>query len=110
MPSTFKNSIKPGVGTTGVNCYTTPALTTSTALGLSVANIHTDTVYVDVTVTDVSAGVTGHLGKQLMVPVRGSLVAIGGDQKVVLEAGDYITVTSTVVNSADVIVSVLEAS
>ena len=38
----------------------------------------------------------------------GALVPIGGDQKLVLEFGDYIQVQTSAVNSADVILSVLE--
>jgi hypothetical protein len=38
----------------------------------------------------------------------GALVPVGGDQKVVMEAGDYMQVQTSVANSADVIVSVLE--
>jgi len=35
-------------------------------------------------------------------------VPIGGDQKLVLEAGDYLQVNSSVASSADVVLSVLE--
>jgi hypothetical protein len=38
------------------------------------------------------------------------VVVIGGEQKVVLEANDFISVVSTQAASADVIVSVLEIS
>jgi hypothetical protein len=37
-------------------------------------------------------------------------VPIGGDQKLVMEAGDYMQVQTSATNSADVIVSVLEIS
>jgi hypothetical protein len=37
-----------------------------------------------------------------------SNVLVGGEQKLVLEAGDFLSVTSSLANSADVIVSVLE--
>jgi hypothetical protein len=33
---------------------------------------------------------------------------VGGEQKIVLEATDFLSVTSSLANSADVIVSVLE--
>jgi mannose-6-phosphate isomerase class I len=110
MASTFKNALKSGVGTTPVVCYTTPVSTTTTVIGLSIANTHNATIYVDVDVTDTSAGVTAKAGKQLLVPVRGSIIVIGGDQKLVLEAGDIVTITSSTANSADVIMSVLEVA
>jgi hypothetical protein len=42
------------------------------------------------------------------VTAGGALVLIGGDQKVVLETGDKITVTRDTASSADVVISVLE--
>lgn len=109
MANTFKNSVTAGVST-ATACYTCPAATTATVIGCTVSNIDTSAVAsVDVQVVDVSPDpdVTAHIVKGAPVPVNGSLVAIGGDQKVVLEAGDQISVTSTTANS-DVIVSVLE--
>ena len=51
MANTFKNAIADNVGVTPVAVYTTPALTTSTIIGLSVANQLTSQIYVDVTLT-----------------------------------------------------------
>jgi hypothetical protein len=48
--------------------------------------------------------------KQASIPVGGALVPVGGDQKLVLEDGDYIQVQSSQVDSIDTIVSVLEIS
>ena len=110
MASTFKNSLRAGTGTTPVVCYTAPSATTTTVIGLSVANTHTANIYVDVVLTDISEAVSAYVGKQLMVPTRGSIIAVGGDQKLVLEAGDTITVTSSTASSADIIVSVLEVN
>ena len=42
------------------------------------------------------------------IPVGGSLVVVGGDQKVVLEPGDAIKVTSDTASSADVVLSHLD--
>jgi hypothetical protein len=44
------------------------------------------------------------------IPVGGSLVPIGGDHKVVLEATDQIKIETSASASADVILSVLEIS
>ena len=48
--------------------------------------------------------------KRATIAPGGALVPIGGDQKVVLEAGDYMRVQTSANSSADVIVSVLEIS
>jgi hypothetical protein len=49
-----------------------------------------------------------YLIKAAPVPVGGSLVVIGGDQKVVMEPGDVIKVTSDTASSADVVISHLD--
>ena len=110
MANTFKNAVSAAVGTAQTSVYTVPSATTTTVIGLTVANITSSEITVDVVVTDTSATTTVHLVKGAAVPVGGALVPVGGDQKVVLEATDIIKVTSSASSSADVIVSVLEQS
>jgi hypothetical protein len=47
------------------------------------------------------------LVKSATVPVGGSLVIIGGDQKLVIVTGDVLKVVSSAANSIDVVTSVL---
>jgi hypothetical protein len=108
MANTFKNSIKGPAGTGGLNVYTTPSNAVATVIGVSVANIVAQNINVDVQITDNSVGVTKYLIKGVLIPQGSSTILVGGDQKVVLEANDSITVTSSVNTSADVVVSVLE--
>jgi hypothetical protein len=49
-----------------------------------------------------------YLVKAAPIPVGGALVVIGGDQKVVMEPGDAIKVTSDTAASADVVLSHLD--
>jgi len=110
MANTFKNAVSSGIGTSPSSVYTVPAATTSTIIGLTVSNVTSSEITVDVIVTDTSASTSAHLVKAASVPVGGALVPIGGDQKVVLEATDIIKVTSSASSSADIIVSILEQS
>jgi len=110
MANTFKNAVSASIGTSGVDVYTAPSATTTTVIGATVSNRTASVINVDVTVTDTSAAVTAFVIKDAPVPVGGSLVVIGGDQKVVLEATDKITVTSDTATSADAVISVLEQS
>jgi hypothetical protein len=110
MANVFKNSIKGPAGTGGLNVYTTPAATSTTVIGVNVANIVSQNIYVDVEITDSSEAVTKYLVKGAVIPQGSSAILVGGEQKVVLEANDSITVTSNVTDSADVVVSVLEIS
>ncbi len=110
MANTFKNKLTANVGTSPSTVYTTPASTTSTVIGVSVANVNTNNISVSVRVTDSSTATTAHIVKDALITPGGSLVAVGGEQKVVLEPNDTISVVSSIASSADVIVSVLEIS
>lgn len=108
MANTFKLAVSSAVGTSQTSVYTVPSATTTTVIGLTVANTHTAAITVDIQVTDSSSATTVYLLKGATIPAGGGLVPIGGDQKVVLEQSDVLSVTSDTASSADVIVSVLE--
>lgn len=104
MATTFKNYAAAAVGVSANTLCTSPGQTT--VIGMSVANITTSPVTVDVYITISAANY--YLVKAATVPVGGSLVPIGGDQKLVLESGDALKVVSSAASSVDVIVSTLE--
>lgn len=108
MASSFKNALSAEVGTTPTDIYTAPSLTSTTVIGLSLANIIATGITVSVTIT--KGGTTVFLIKDAPIPVGGALVLFGGDQKLVLEAGNKFTVTSSAASSVGVVVSVLEIS
>ena len=107
----FKNSLNANVSTSLTTVYTSPALTVTTVIGFSVANTTASTsVQVEAKLFKSGGGTSSYLIKNAVIPVGGALVIVGGDQKVVLTAGDYIQVKSDTVTSVDVILSVLEIS
>lgn len=107
MANTFKSFGNNNLGTTATTIYTAGATSLgNTIIGLSVANVSTSTVNVDVTMN--KGATVLYLVKNAPVPVGGSLVVIGGDQKLVAEANNYIQVKSSAATSIDAIVSVLE--
>lgn len=110
MANVFKNSVSGPIGTASTIVYQTPISTVSTVIGLNVSNIITNNISVNITVTDVSTTQTRHLIKNGLIVDGSSLVVVGGEQKLVLEAGDFISVSSSLTTSADVVVSVLEIS
>jgi uncharacterized alpha/beta hydrolase family protein len=111
MANQFKNSITGSIGTVETIVYQVPPDTVSTVIGMSVANTNeSSNIGVSVLITDASETKTNFLVKNTLIPNGTSVVLIGGDQKVVLEANDTISVESSLSNSADVIVSVLEIS
>ena len=106
MANTFKNQFSKSVGTSAATIYTTPSSTQTTIIGMTIGNIISSPITVDVYVT--SSATDYYLVKGATVPVGGSLVPIGGEQKLVLEAADVLKVVSSAATSADVIVSLLE--
>jgi hypothetical protein len=108
MANFFKNSITGSIGTTGVTVYQVPAATTTTVIGVNIANVATQNISVSVMVRDTSLSKTVYLVKDAIIVQGSTAVLIGGEQKIVLESTDFLSVTSSLANSADVIISVLE--
>ena len=107
MANTFKNRTLRAVGTSPVDVGAVVAASTQTTLiGMTVANITSGVIAVTVTLGDGTN--TTNIVKTAPIPTGGSLVVLGGDQKVVLMTGDKITVTSDTASSADIIMSFLE--
>jgi uncharacterized Zn-binding protein involved in type VI secretion len=110
MANVFKNSISGSIGSDTVIVYEVPPSTVGTVIGLNIANVITDNISVDVSVTDVSETQSKFLLKRGLIVEGSSIVVVGGEQKLVLEEGDYISVVSSLPASADVVISVLEIS
>lgn len=108
MANSFKRKLSRSIGSslTAVGSYTVGASTEVTVIGLVVSNTTASQVLVDATVND-GANDT-YLIKEAPVPSGGSIVIIGGDQKVVLETGDSLKVKSDTASSVDVVMSILE--
>lgn len=108
MANTFKRKLSRGVGTslTTIGSYTVGSGTSTTVIGLIISNTTISDVTVDVAHND-GADDT-YLVKNAPLPAGGSLIVVGGDQKVVLEAGDSVKVKSSASTSVDVVMSVLE--
>ena len=110
MANSFKNRTLRGVGTTATAVGAAVAANTETTLiGMTIANTTSGVINVTVTLTD-NAGTPNvtNLVKDAPIPTGGSLVVLGGDQKVCLMTGDIIKVKSNTASSADVIMSFLE--
>ena len=108
MANTFLRKTSRDIGTTAtsVGGYTVGASTATTVIGLTCANTTSAAITVDVQHNDGSNDT--YVVKGATVPAGGSLVVVGGDQKVVLEAGDSVKVSSSAATSCDVIMSILE--
>ncbi len=107
MANTFKNRTLRAVGTSATDVGAVVAASTQTTLiGMTMANITSGVINVTATLNDGTN--TTHIVKDAPIPTGGSLILLGGDQKVVLMTGDKIIVTSNTASSVDVIMSFLE--
>lgn len=105
MSNVFTSYVAKNVGTGASTLVTVANATQTTLIGMTVANTSNASITTDVYVT--RSGTDYYLVKGASVPVGKTFVPIGGDQKVVLVAGDALKAVSSSANSADVIASVL---
>ena len=110
MANTFKNGVTAGVGASATTVYTCPASTTAVVIGVTLCNLKTTGVQGTLQVLDTSASTTVHVLKSAPIPSGSSLVVVGGEQKIVLEAGDLLKVQASEASAIDVTLSVLEIS
>jgi uncharacterized protein (UPF0212 family) len=108
MASAFKTQTGVDIGTSLTSVYTCPVSTTTTIIGLYLCN----TAGADITATvqfyNASSSHHASIVSGVEIPAGSTLAPIGGDAKVVLEAGDIIKVSSNTTSSVDVVLSYLE--
>ncbi len=108
MASNFKSYASASIGTANTAVYTASAVTT--VIGFSLANITESAVFASAFVTKTGGGGTAYIVKDAPIPFGGSMIAIGSEQKVVLEVGDTLNAYSDTASSMDALVSTLELS
>ena len=106
MANAFKSNVAANITTTGNTVYTCPSATQTTLIGMTLSNKSTGTITANVYLT--RSAVDYSLISNAPILTGSTLVPIGGDQKVVLQAADVLKVTTSVSNSLDTIVSLLE--
>jgi hypothetical protein len=106
MANTFKLKTKASVGVTTQNVYVVPAATTTTVIGITLANRSGSSINVGIGVTRASSDDVNIL-KTVPIPQGSSLEVMAGN-KLVLETTDTLTAISDVASSLDVSVSILE--
>ena len=106
MANTFKLKTKANVGTSTSNIYVVPASTTTTVIGITLANVSGSGCLVGVGITRASTDDVKLL-KNVPIPQGSSLEFMQGN-KVVLETTDTLTVNSDTNNSIDVSLTIME--
>lgn len=106
MANTFKNQLQAAVGNSPSTIYTAGVGVSATIIGMTIANILNTAITANIIVT--SSASDYYMVKMATIDPGSSLIAIGGEQKLILEANDSIKVSTSDASSADVILSVLE--
>jgi len=106
MANNFKLKTKASVGVSTVGIYTVPTATTTTVIGITLANVSGGGINVGVGITRASADNVSIL-RNVPIPQGSSLEFMGGN-KLVLEATDTLTVKSDVAASLDVALTIME--
>lgn len=107
MANLFKSYTKSNVGTATSDIYTVPSSTTSVIIGLSLVNTTVSSVTANVLVDKSDAQDNVYLAKSLDLP-DGSFYEFNAGNKIILEEGDKLQVSSSTSSSIDVMLSVLE--
>ncbi len=105
----FKSKVTANIGTSGspsTVSATVSSNTTHTLVGLSLANTTSANITVSAKLVKADAS-NAFLVKDATVLPGGALAIVGGDQKLVLEAGDSVTAYASAGTSADAVVSYL---
>ena len=120
MANTFKVITHAGMAAsagTPETLYTVPSSTTTVVIGLTLCNILTSSVLIDVRLdsstsnsgggTNVSAGDGIHIAKDVPIAVGSSLELLSGG-KYVLQTGDILKIDSNVNGAVDVCLNIME--
>ena len=103
----FKSKTVANIGTSSSKTTisdTVAASTTHVIMQLSIANTVTSNRQISVTITK-NGGSETYLIENANVGERSSMIVIGADQRLVLEAGDILQCWCTASNSADAVLS-----
>ena len=104
MAQNFRRYASNAVGTSAATLFT--ANSYDTVIGISVSNITSSAINVDVYINDGSNDI--YLVKDAPITAGGALQVVDGGAKFVVESGDALKVVSDTASSADVWVSTVD--
>jgi len=107
MATIFKNKVIKDVGRLPVDILETSAAQRATVIGLSLTNLTSSFVYVDVLIQD-DTSVTGYYLKETLLPANTSLRVVSTGEKLIVAPSNKVQVRSSVNDSVDVVMSYVE--
>lgn len=110
MPTTFRNAISNGVGTTPVDVLTVPNGVRSTVIGFNLANkTDYDAVKIDVFIVDETSTVNYYV-RGVTVPPNSTAKIVTQGEKLIVPQNTSVRVVADTEDSIDVIISHVEIS
>lgn len=107
MATLFKNKVIKTVGTIPVDVYETDASTRATVIGMSLTNLTTSFVYVDVLIQDDTSN-TGYYLKDTLLPANTSLRVVNQGEKLIVAPSNKVQVRASIDDAVDVVLSFVE--
>lgn len=107
MATILRNKVINNVGEVPVDVIETSGAQRATVIGMSLTNLTSSFVYVDILIQD-DTSITGYYLKQTLLPANTSLRAVSTGEKLILAPSNKLQVRSSVNDSVDVIVSYAE--
>lgn len=107
MATLFKNTVIKNVGTEPILMLETNASTRATVIGLSLTNLTSSFVYVDVLLED-DTSVTGFYLKETVLPANTSLRVVSTGEKLIIAPENKLLVKASVDDSVDAVLSFVE--
>lgn len=107
MATILRNKVINNVGVIPVDVLETTSSQRATVIGMSLTNLTSSFVYVDILIQD-DTSVTGYYLKETLLPANTSLRAVSTGEKLILAPSNKIQVRSSVNDSVDVVLSYAE--
>lgn len=110
MATNFKNVLHENLGTTPTIPLTTTAGVKTTIVGLSLTNKTTTVVLISLLLEDTVELTQAYYAKDIVVPPNQSLRLVTGGERLVVGPNTNIVLSSSVDDSIDVVISLVEIS
>jgi hypothetical protein len=110
MATVFKNVLSTGLSTSPTTVLTTNGSATTTVIGLSLTNITSNIVQVNIQLQDTVASTTAYYIYGLTIPPNSSARVVSGGEKLNLGPLTNMIITSNTTTSLDLVMSWVEIS
>ena len=107
MATLFKNKVVKDIGKFPITAIATDASTRSTIVGITVANLTTDTVKVSLIVGD-DTSVKGFYLKDVAIPTNATLKVIGAGDKLILAPENSLEIQADEDDALDAVISYVD--